>query len=133
MLPLSFPCSVQFLCIDLFLLCWKSQDKIYYVNYFFAFVLKLDLFWWLWLMGSYRFEVPISIIHNLYIVLYAHYPKSDHLPSPYMWPPSPFISCFPLVTRILLSISVYEFQFYIPYVSEIIQFLASSDWLTNLA
>ena len=68
-------------------------------------------------------------MHDLYIALCTHHPKSYHLPSPYIWPSLPFtMPPFPLVTTILLS----EFQFYISHMSEIIWFLAFF-WLILLS
>ena len=50
----------------------------------------LNLLRWHWLMGSYRFQSYIYMIHDLHIALCAHHPEWDHLPSPYIWPPLPF-------------------------------------------
>ena len=38
---------------------------------------------------SYRFQVYISVKHDLCIALCAHYPKSNHLLSPYICSPLP--------------------------------------------
>ena len=76
------------------------------------------------------------MIHDLYVALCAYYPKSNHLLSPYIWPPSSFtILPLPslLVTTMLLSVCVYEFQVYIPHMSEIMWFLAFSDGLISLS
>ena len=76
-------------------------------------------------MRPYGFQVYIFLIHDLYIALCAHHPKSDHLlsPLPFTVLPTP---CAP-VTTMLLSVS--EFWFYIPHTSEIIWSLAFPDWL----
>ena len=65
---------------------------------------------------------------NLCIALCTHQLKSNHLPSPYIWPiylpfanPSP---TFPRVITLLLSVS--EFPFYIPHMGAIRWFLAFS-------
>ena len=60
------------------------------------------------LIGLCRFQVYISMIHHLYIALWAHHPQSHHLLSPYVWPPLPFTTptSFPLVTITLLSVSM---------------------------
>ena len=52
---------------------------------------------------------------------------TDLDPPPFYYSPYPF----PLVTIILLVVS--EFQFYVPYMSEIPQFLAFSDWFISLS
>ena len=42
-----------------------------------------------WLIRLCKFQVYISLIHDLYIALCAHHPKSSHLLSPDIWPPLP--------------------------------------------
>ena len=51
----------------------------------------------------YGFQVSISVLHDLYITLRAHHPKSDHLLSLYTGPIYFFLTPwpFPLVTTIL--------------------------------
>ena len=76
------------------------------------------------------------MIHDLYAALCAHHPKSNHLPSQYIWPPLPSTTpptLFLLVTTVLLSVCVSEFQLYIPHMSKIIWFLAFTAWLTLLS
>ena len=71
------------------------------------------------------------MIHDLYIALCAHHPRSNQLPLLYIWLLLFFTilsPLFPLVT----AVCVYEFQFYILHISKIIWFLAFSDWLILL-
>ena len=67
---------------------------------------KLNLLGWHWLITLYRFQVYISMIHDLQIALCAHHLRSNHLPSPYVWPLLLPSTPFPLVTTILLSVSM---------------------------
>lgn len=75
------------------------------VNHFLSFP-KLNLLEWHWLI-TYRFQVYISVTHDLYLALCACHSKSN-LPSPQIWPNVPCINSSPflLVTTILLPVSM---------------------------
>ena len=98
----------------------------------------------------YRFQVYTSMIHHLYIALCAHHLKSYRIKHPkshqhifdLLYPLLPQLP-FPLVTTILLSVSISFclfsflficfFQFCIPHMSKIIWFLTFSVWLILLS
>ena len=87
-----------------------------------------------WLIRLYRFQVYITMIHDLYIALCAYHPKSNHLLSPYIWPPLPCTTPYHLPSGSHHTVvCVSEFQFYIPHMSEIICFVAFSDWLISFS
>ena len=61
---------------------------LWLVGYLFIYLLiYLDSLRWHWLIGSYRFQVNISMIHDLHIAC----PPKSNLPSPYVWPPHPLL------------------------------------------
>ena len=70
---------------------------------------KLNVLGWHSFIGSYTFRVYIARIHDLYITLRAHHPRSSPLPSPRIWPP--FLPSGNHHT----VLCVYGFQFYIPH------------------
>ena len=64
------------------------------------------------LIRASRLQVHISVIHDLYIALWAQLPKSNQLLSPYIW------SHFPLPTPLPSGnhhtvVCVYDFQFFL--------------------
>ena len=97
------------------------------------YIFSLNLLGWHWLIRFYRFQVYISMIHDLYIALCLHL-KPNHPPSPWIRPPLPFTAPRPLPSgNHHTVVCVYECQFYIPHESEIIWFLAFSNWLISLS
>ena len=109
-----------------FILEHMLWDLLWFGFTCFSFVFCL-IYWNDWLMGSYRLEVYISMIHDLYIAGCADHPKSNQLLPPYYYPSIPL----PSGNHTLWSVS--ELQFYIPQVSKITWFLAFSNWLISLS
>ena len=81
---------------------------------------------WHWLIRLYRFQVYICVNSLMCIALHAHLLKSNHLPLFSF----PFTTTHPLPSgNHQTVVCVYECQFYVPHMSEIIWFLAFSDQL----
>ena len=114
-----------------------DQVRISWSTFSFSLFKKLTLLGWHGLKKLYKFQVFSSITHHLYIALCAHHPKS-HLPSPCRWPFLPFpISHTPFSSGNQHTIvCVYEYVClfvafsFISHLSEIIQSLTFSVWLT---
>ena len=97
------------------------------------YIFSLNLLGWHWLIRFYRFQVYISMIHDLYIALCLHL-KPNHPPSPWIRPPLPFTAPRPLPSgNHHTVVCVYECQFYIPHMNEIIWFLVFADWHISLS
>ena len=54
------------------------------------------------------------MMHDQYIALCAHHPKSSHLPPPYIWPPLPFTNCHPLPSSIISFWNSYNLGIRLP-------------------
>ena len=66
---------------------------------------------WHCLVRLYKFQVQISMMHNLYIAMCTHHPQSDH-PSPYIGAPVPFTTPttpFAAVATPMFSVSEFSF------------------------
>ena len=111
-----------------------------------CFFFVLNVLGWHWLVRLYRFQVYISVVQDLHIVLCAHYAKSSHLLWPDICPPLPSSSSsnppFSLVTNILFIVCVYELLFVLLvqlfsvlylHMNEVIQFLSFLSDLLCLA
>ena len=98
-----------------------------------------------WLIRLCRLQVYISMIHDLYIALCAHHPKSNHLPSSYIWSSLPFTTpslssgnCYTLVSMsffvcfFLFSCSFVTFSFLYP-TYESIHMILNFLWLLLLS
>ena len=130
--PFSFP--RKHLCLK----SWAKRTLLTSLGSF-PFIKILE---WHWLIRLYTFQVYTSMTHDLHIALCAHHPKSNHLPSPYIWP------LYLLLLPTSLSsgnyhavVCVYEFvfvflvccfQFYRPHMSKII-WLTFFVWLISLS
>ena len=57
----------------------------------FLFFLKINLLQWHWFIKLHGLQAYTSMIHNLFVILRAHHPKSNHFPSPWSWPPYPLL------------------------------------------
>ena len=94
----------------------------------------LSLLGWHWLIRSYRFGVFVPLILDLYIALCTRHLKSDHLLSLYIRLLSILHPSYSLSSGNLhIVVCVRDFQFYIPRMSEIIWFVASSVWGISLS
>ena len=71
----------------------------------------------------------ISMIHDLYIALCAHHPKS----SSFLSPNGPLHPSLPPHSLPSTVFCVCKFKFYIPHMNEVIWFLGSSGWLISLS
>ena len=80
-----------------------------------CFFFVLNVLGWHWLVRLYRFQVYISVVQDLHIVLCAHHAKSSHLLWPDICPPLLSSSSsnppFSLITNIFFIVCVYEFLF----------------------
>ena len=110
----------------------------------FLFIFYLNLLGWYWLIRSYRFQVHISTIHDLYIELCTHHSKSNHLPSTAVWYSLLFtthLPSFPVLTTVvclcefLFVFLVYPFVAFSfrTHMSEIVCFLFFLSDLFHLA
>ena len=96
--------------------------------------LKLNLLGWLWLIRLYRFQVYTSMTHDQHVALCGCHQKSNHLLSSCICLPLPFtVPCSLPSGNQLTVVCVYEFQCYIPHMSEIIWFLSDDNttWIQN--
>ena len=86
-----------------------------FLHVFFKKLFLLNLLWLYWIIKLlYRFQLYISIAHDMYIALCAQKPKSNHLMLSYIWPllPSSTPQLLPSGNHHIMS-CVYEFDFYI--------------------
>ena len=89
-----------------------------------CFFFKIKFIGWHWLIRSYWFQIHISVVHDLYMYCVPVTQSQIIFHHHEFGPLCPLLTPHPLLVTV-----VYAFQFYVPYMSEIIWFLAFSDLL----